>query len=176
MSKSFPTPDEAMDVLTAEAALTALDGQRVKLLMCAKEAVQRELSCLEEIARGHSWCLRARDRTSASLRYHWIHGPWFVPVRPRPVKKEYTERSVLCSKVEGSRSVRFSSAESAMAVLWTEMANDDEGASWRHGLGSPSVATAAMAFARLKLAREAAQFWKAMDDVYLGICAVRALG
>src|SRR3990167_8155773 len=38
MSKSFPTPDEAMDVLTAEAALTALDGQRVKLL--AREAAQ----------------------------------------------------------------------------------------------------------------------------------------
>lgn len=174
-----------MEQLTAEAALDALDAKRAELVPCAKLAIQRELTRLEAIANEKSWCIRADQRMGERERYRWVHGAWYVPVRPHPSKKEHKERSVLCSRRQGhgrdrplapSKGIRHSVATVAFSVLWSAMTSDDEAASWTHGLGSPSAATAAMALARLKLAREDAEFWATIDRCYLSTYALRAMG
>jgi hypothetical protein len=176
MSKFFPTPEEAMEALTAEASLDALDGKRTELVACAKWAIQRELMRLEEVTQENSWGIRADQRTSESVRYRWVYGPWYVPVRPHPSKKEHKERSVLCSRRTGVKSVRHSVATVAVSVLWNDMTRDDMGATWNHGLGSPSAPTAAMTLARLKLARADADFWAGIDRCYGSVYALRAMG
>ena len=178
MSHYFPTAAEAMQTLEAEAGLIALEGRtregRPNRLQIAKAAIQRELSQLERISTTPTWCLRANERLAPSQRFEWVHAEWYVPVRPRPGTPEYKDRAILCTHPGKKRKGRRLVDETtAMAILWTEMGADDSKSKLvGNVMMAPSVVLAALGLARLRLARERAEFWQSIDFCYAGVASL----
>lgn len=167
MSKFFPTAEEALETFEAERALPAFDGARAAdPWNFAVEQIEHLFDGLRGFTEKPTWCLRAAERASRSLRERHIIGDLVVPVRPRPGTKDHKTKRLLKHIRRDSRKWPGAiSSWSATEVLWREVTESEQP---RFGYDTSrwekDRAQLALAIARLKLAHEDAKLWDMIDS------------